>query len=467
MFSIAALVAVVQLAFSLRDGFWIDEVYMLAAGKFHLDWGYADQPPLVPLLAAAMDRIAPGALPVLRLPAVLATAGAVVVTALIAREFGADRRAQVLSAGAAATGLWTSLIGHWVTPYTFEPLLWLLLTWSLVRWVRLRDEGRADDRLLLAFGALAGVTMETKVQVALLCGTLLVAVLAVGPRDVLRRPGLWGGAGIAAALALPTLIWQAQHGWPQLRMGAVVADESALLSGGRGGTAVTLVLYAGVAGCALVLIGVYRLLFSAELRSYRFFAVTILLLYGFFIATAGRPYYIVGLYGVAVAAGAVGLQRRRESGRSRWRWTAWLFYTASAAAAVFMLLASTSLARTFGLPTGDELPRRVAAAYAALPPAQRAHTAVVGEPYYVAAALEVGAAEYGLPEVRSPHRGYGYFGPPADRIDSVLYAGPAHSPLEHHFTTVRQLESGELSLWLLSGRTASWDQIWPRVQSLT
>lgn len=67
---------------------------------------------MVPLLAAAMDWIAPGSLPVLGLPALLATAAAVVMTALVARELGGDRRAQVLAAGAFATGLQTNVAAH-------------------------------------------------------------------------------------------------------------------------------------------------------------------------------------------------------------------------------------------------------------------------------------------------------------------------------------------------------------------
>jgi hypothetical protein len=121
-----------------RPGYWFDEVYMLAVGRHHLDWGSADQPALTPALAALMDLIAPGSTTVLRIPAILATAGAVAAAGLIARELGCDRRAQVLTAGAQATGVWTSLAGHWLTPYTLEPVQWLVLIWLLVRWIRAR-----------------------------------------------------------------------------------------------------------------------------------------------------------------------------------------------------------------------------------------------------------------------------------------------------------------------------------------
>ena len=145
---IAALTAVLHCFASIfGGGYWFDEVYMLAIGRYLLDWGSADQPPLAPGLTALTDAVAPGSLFALRVPVVLATAGGVVVAGLIAREPGCDRRAQGFSAAAQATGVWATLFGHWLTPYILEPVQWLLVIWLLVRWVRLRD-----DRVLLALG---------------------------------------------------------------------------------------------------------------------------------------------------------------------------------------------------------------------------------------------------------------------------------------------------------------------------
>jgi 4-amino-4-deoxy-L-arabinose transferase-like glycosyltransferase len=323
---IAAVTAVLHSVASVFGGYWFDEVYMLAIGRHHLDWGSADQPPLAPALAAVTDAVAPGSLIALRVPAVLATACAVVVAGLIARELGCDRRAQGFTAAAQATGAWTTLAGHWLTPYTLEPVQWLLVIWLLVRWVRLRD-----DRLLLALGVVTGIAALTKFQVLLLCVVLAVAVAVVGPRELLRRRLLWVGPGIAALLAAPTLVWQHMHGWPQLRMAPVVAGEAEALYGGRPGIAVQMIVFAGVMAAALVLYGLWRLLRDDELRDYRFIGVAFLVLYVVFVATAGRPYYLAGLYAPLAAAGALGLQRPRETGPSRRRWLIWPGYVLSAA----------------------------------------------------------------------------------------------------------------------------------------
>ena len=71
--SLAILVAVLHCAAAtLANGYWFDEVYMLAIGRYHLEWGSADQPPVAPALAALMDAIAPGSHLVPALPAALA-----------------------------------------------------------------------------------------------------------------------------------------------------------------------------------------------------------------------------------------------------------------------------------------------------------------------------------------------------------------------------------------------------------
>ncbi|RZT84817.1 dolichyl-phosphate-mannose-protein mannosyltransferase [Pseudonocardia sediminis] len=459
--SIAAAVAVVHLVASvLGDGYMFDELQVLAIGRDHLDWGAADVPPVSPLLAALMDAIAPGSILALRIPAVLATAAAVVIAALIARELGGDRRAQVLTAGAQATALWITFTGHWLTPYTLEPVQWLLVFWLLVRWIRVRD-----DRLLLVLGVVVGIAALTKFQVLALCAVMALCVLALGPRELLRRPMLAAGAGIAALIAAPTLVWQAVHGWPQLRMGAIAAAEADYLFGGRWGVAALLVVCAGVAGTVLGLYGTGRLLMAAELRTYRFLGVAAVVMYVFFVVTAGRAYYMDGSYGLLAAAGALGLQRRREAGHRRLRWVAWPAYVVSAAVAAGPLAVSVPYASA-AVP--QKIVPEVAAAYDALPPAQRERTAVFGQSYIYAGYIDAYRDEYGLPPAYSGNRSYGYFAPPPEDVDTVLSLGKTGDDLRPFFRDVRRVGGeGDAGLWLATGRTGPWSEIWPRMRTLT
>jgi 4-amino-4-deoxy-L-arabinose transferase-like glycosyltransferase len=462
--AVAAVVAAAHLAVAWRPGWWFDEALMLAIGRHHLDWGSVDQPPAAPLVAALMDLIAPGNVMVLRLPVITATAATVVLAALIARELGGDVRAQTLTAIAQGTGIWAALTGHWVTPYSLEPLTWLALGWLLVRWWRVRD-----DRLLLGLGVVVGLGAQVKFQILLLAAVLLLSVLALGPRAMLRRPRLWAGAGIAAAIAAPTLIWQALNGWPQLRMAPIVAAEAASLYQGRTGIMIGLIASAGIVGVPLVLYGLWRLARDPALRDLRYLALTAVVLYAVFSITLGRPYYLVGLYGILAAVGAVGLQRRREAGHTRGRWVAWPATLLAAAAAVAMLPLSVTIA---GPAVGEQVTLATTRAYDALPPDRREHTAVMAESYIYAAFLEVQAPDGTLPPVLSSNRSYGWFPPPGDAVDSVLYVGSTADELRPWFAEIRPV--GEVGsptdpgaqVWLATGRLVPWDAFWPSLRHL-
>src|SRR5918999_2456932 len=98
---IAAGVTAVLVAFASGYGYHRDELYFLAAGE-HIDWAYADQGPVTPLIARAMSEIAPDSLTVLRLPSAIAAGATVLLTGLLAHEFGGSRRAGSIAAACAA-----------------------------------------------------------------------------------------------------------------------------------------------------------------------------------------------------------------------------------------------------------------------------------------------------------------------------------------------------------------------------
>ena len=459
---VATVVAVAHLiAAAAGRQYWFDEVYMLALGRNHLEWGSADQPPVTPALAALADTVLPGNVVVLRFPAIIATAVAVVLVALIARELGGDRRTQGVAAIAQATCLWPAFAGHWLTPYALEAAQWLLMIWLLVRWVRTRQ-----DRLLLICGVVVGLAALTKFQVLLLCVVLLGSVAVSGPRALLWRPALWAGAVTAAAISVPTLLWQAAHGWPQLAMSRVVAGEAAALYAGRPGIAVQLVLYAGVIGTGLLLYGTWVLVRTPQLRDYRFLAITFVALYVLFVVTEGRPYYLAGLYGPLIAAGAMGLQLRRERGRPRRNWPAGIGVALGVASTVALLIVSV---RAVDSPVPDQIAARTAVSLSALPPEQRRRTAVIGESYIIAAYLDGYSDRHDLPRAYSLNRSYGYLEPPPETQDDALYVGAEPGVLGAYFRTVRQVgQAGDdIPIWLLTGRNTPWAQIWDTERTLT
>ncbi len=217
--AVAVGTALLLLAFAGRYGYHRDELYFLRAGR-ELAFGYVDQPPLTPLLARAMDELVPGSLVTLRSPSSLAAGLLVLVTGLIAREFGGGRAAQLLAAGCMAVSSILLVAGHLLSTTTVDLLAWVVLSWLLVR--ALRDGGP----VWLLVGAVAGVALQNKVQPAFLLAAVVAGVLAVGPRRSLRSGWPWAGGLLALAVWAPNLMWQAANGWPQLELAEAIAAGS-------------------------------------------------------------------------------------------------------------------------------------------------------------------------------------------------------------------------------------------------
>lgn len=115
MLAVSVAAGVVLTVLSARYGYHRDELYFRVVGA-HPAWGYPDQPPLVPLYAAA----AGGSLVLLRLPSTLAFMAGVVLTAQTAREMGGGPRAQTVAALAWAVTPALAVGGHLMQPTIFD-----------------------------------------------------------------------------------------------------------------------------------------------------------------------------------------------------------------------------------------------------------------------------------------------------------------------------------------------------------
>lgn len=476
---VGAVVAALLTAVSGRYGWFGDELYFVSAGR-RLDWGYADQPPLLPLIARLADLVAPGVVEVARVPATLATVAGIVFAALAARELGASGAGQAVAAAAYGSSPFLIGTGHLLATSTVDPVLWTALTWLVLRWVRTRD-----DRLLVAAGVVTALALQTKFLVVAFWAVALPAAALLGPRDLLRRPMLWVGAGIAVAATVPTLLWQAANGWPQLAMGAVIAAESVYTGGRLWFVPSGLLIVGALCGTVLAGYGLARLLRDERLRPYRFLAVTAVGVVVLFALAGGRPYYVAGAFPVLWAAGAAGL-----GGASRW-WR-WIVSLPAFAVSLVVVVAGNTVPvapveslsgqpMAVGFLQNDEVgwPQYVddvAAAYRALPPEVRARTGVVGGSYWAGAALDVLGPDRGLPAAHSPHRGFGWFGHPGEDVDAVLVLGDPGA-LVDGFATARQvgvvdndLDVANLHqgapIWLLEGRTVPWPELWERARTL-
>ncbi|MFG1642915.1 glycosyltransferase family 39 protein [Amycolatopsis sp. NPDC049252] len=470
---VTGVVAVLHLAVAARYGWHRDEFYYVITGR-HPAWGYVDQPPLTPVLARLAAALPGGVLP-LRVLAVAAEAGCVLLGAKLAAELGGRRRAQLVTAAAVAACpafvAASALFGTTVV----DQLCWLAVTVATARALRL---GTIPAWLLA--GLLAGVGLENKDTIA----ALLVGIglgLLITRRSMLRTPGPWLAAALALLIALPNVLWNASYSWPwpDVRMAGVLS--------GRSGSALTqvpelLLLLTGPPLLVLAVIGVRRLCSGAG-RPHRWLLVVALTAVVFIAVTSGKSYYAAPMLPGLFAAGAVRVEAANtRDGRRSWP-------IAIAATAVFAIVIglpvfppkitnsiglSSTVMETYGWP---EYVRQIVSVADRYPAGTVIFTSNYGE---AGALTTLGPAEGLHNPVSSGHNAYGFWGPPPGGDATVLCVGEFTSGYLRQFwsqvTEIAPLtlpdglsnEETEKHAAIYSCRQphGSWAQLWPGLAHL-
>lgn len=480
VYAIALAVVGVLIAFAHGYGYHRDELYFVAAGH-HLAWSYADQGPLTPLIARAMTDIAPGSLTVLRIPSAIAAGLIVVLTGLITAELRGNARAQFIAAATAGVASIVLATGHWLSTSTFDLLDWTAVTWLVIRAVR-----RGPDQLWLLVGVVLGVGLLNKPLPAFLAAALVVGVAISGPRRLLARPEVWGGALLAGALWSPWLIWQADHGWPQLDVSRSIAAGNSTSSQPWWSVVPFQFLFVSPLLAPLSIAGFVALFRRPSLRDVRFVGWAWVVLAIVFMASGGKPYYLAGLFPVIVAAGAIEadgwLRAGWHSRRGALLMTALVLSAVVDATIALPVLPASSadpvvavnpdVGETIGWP---ELVRTVANVDRTLgaPPG----VVVLAANYGEAGAVDRYGAAYGLPHAYSGHNAYADWGPPPNGAAPVIVVGYDLATASEHMRGCRLAarisntdgidndENGEPVL-VCAGPQTSWTDEWPRLRHL-
>jgi 4-amino-4-deoxy-L-arabinose transferase-like glycosyltransferase len=415
------VVALVHISVAGKYDLFRNELYFIVCGR-HPAFGYVDQPPLVPLLAALMQV---GGVNVWleRLPAVLTAIALVPLTVLFAQLLGATTRGAWLAAVAAASSSLVTAMFSWLSTGTFEPF-----DFTLVAYLITRGFLRNEPRMYWWAGLVGGLAFETKYTILLWVIGLALGIALFGPRSIFRSRDLWIGIGIAVVIALPNAIWQAAHGFPFLEL--VRNDSSGNLIGSPIGFVLMQAFIANVLLAPLWLTGIIAPFVSQRLAPFRFLAVTFVAIGVMIYVTHGKAYYYAGAYPTIFALGAAACTMLPRVLVTIW---AVLTYANAALALPFVLpilapeqlklrYAHTSMKPMERAGIGAPIPqnladefgwrdvaRSVEAVYASLSPADRAKAAIFGSNYGEASAVDV----YGhnLPPAISGNNNYYLWGP--------------------------------------------------------
>ncbi|MGO9205721.1 MAG: glycosyltransferase family 39 protein [Candidatus Limnocylindrales bacterium] len=443
--------------------------------------GYVDQGPLTPLLSAASVALLGVSPTAVRLLPTLEMALVVVLVALIVRDLGGTRRAQILAALTAALSVYMAS-AHLDT--TTDPDL---LAWAIILWLVVKLLVGGDHRFWLAVGIVAGIGLENKDTLLFLGAGLAVGLVLCRRWDVVRSPWAWSALGIALLIWVPNLAWQATNGWPQLAMARAIAGYAA---DNRAQLVPSLWLFPGPLLFPVSAAGLAWVLFAKAAAPWRAIGIAALVALGLVVVTGGKAYYAIGSVGVCMAAGAIVLDHWLVRGHARLKLASFAVAAALSGALVALLAlpilplatyAKTSLpatvpdiANTIGWP---QFVTTVEGVVVALPPAQRAHAVILTNDYSEASPLILLGS--GLPPVYSGHNSYWSWGPPAADRTVVVHVGDWR-PTDYgaYFTGCHDVahidnglgipngEQGE-AVTVCTGLREPWSAMWPALRTIS
>lgn len=450
-FLLAGAALLLHAAGNPHYGFFRDELYFIICGR-HPAWGYVDQPPLTPLLAAA-SQLFGHSLFLLRLVAALCAAATVYVTCLFVTEIGGGSFAAVLASICVTLAPVLCAFGMKVGPDMLEMPLWPLAALFVLRVTK-----GGDPRWWLAAALAIGCAFESKYSVVFFAVALLFGLLVSPQRAAMRTKWFWLGAVIAVIIALPNVLWQAHYGFPMLELlhnGQV--GKNVVLSPAQFVLSQVLLLNPILALVAVA--GVTRLFKEPALRWLGYGYAFLLLM---MIVSHGKDYYPAAVYPFVFAAGACAIElwtvRRRA-----WR---------PIAAGVAMLAGLLTLPRVLPIlpvpsyiayqhfihvaPSAEEhhrirqlpqdyadmmgwpeMAKTVAGVYDALPAGEKPRAVIFGDNYGEASAVNFFGSVYGLPPAISGHNQYYLWGPQGYDGSVVIKIGGDLSQLRQLFASVQ------------------------------
>lgn len=487
---LCALKAVVHLLVAARYGYHGDELYFLECGR-HLAFGYVDHPPLIPWIARIVEVLG-GGLVALRLPAIAAGVGTLLVTALLVRHWRGGAWAQALALLCLLFAPAHLRLSAMLNIPVVEVFLCTLAAYLVTRAVADTRCTQGRARWLLA-GLVLGLAILAKHSSVLWAVALFVGLVATASgRRALRTPWPWVGGCVALLLALPNLWWQLDHGFATLEFLRGLRHD-VLVHQGRGLFAAGQLLYFHPLAVPVWIAGI-GFAFRRLGRSQRPFALAFLVLFTFYLAFGGKPYYLASAYPAVLAAGAVSLERRWATRPGRRK----LFVGSLSATGVVLglltlpLLPIQTLDRVIGAALGWvvppialthdlhsmlDWPEHVAVierVIGSLPEADHDKVALVVGKYSQASALNVLGGS-GLPRASSGHMTFFLWRFEPGRGDILVAYGLPLPWLERHYGDCREAarieaplagpEETSLPVFLCRDPRHSLEESWPGLRN--
>jgi len=482
--------------FNNRYGYFRDEFDYIACGR-HLAWGYVDQPPLVPFLTRVSLSVLGDSLRSIRFLPALVSSATVVLTAMIAREFGGRRVALALSAVTILIAPIYLSAGSLLTTNYLEPLFWMGCAYFAILAIQ-----RDDPRYWLWFGVVAGLGMEEKYSIAVLGFATVVGLLLTPQRRLLFSKWIWLGGAAAFLIFLPNLMWNVQNHWPfaELMRNLKADGRDVVLSPWQYFSQQMLLIHP--LSAPIWITGLVALFASPRLKPYRVLGWCYVITFTVFVVLKGKNYYLAPIYPMLLAAGAVTMEAGIERLRQGWLKPAIVVVLLAAGAWLTPMIVpvlpveqfisymnnlpfkvprsehshmAAVLPQYFADQFGwEEIVAEVAQAWSQIPAGERHDCGIFAQDYGQAGAIDFFGPRYGLPPALSGHQTYFLWGPRGYSGNCLIVLNDRKEDLEDMFEDVEYVGSSadnpyalerQVPVFICKGtKFGTLEQSWPKLK---
>jgi uncharacterized membrane protein len=361
----------------------------------------------------------------------------------------------------------------------------------------------------ITFGFAGGLALETKLSGAFFLLCLLAGLLLTRQRRLLLDRWALTGIALLFLVEIPNLLWQARRRFPTIQWLVDASHEGKDIILGPIAFLWQQILTLDPFSALIWVAGICWLLLSKRARPFRFAGVTSALFIALMILLHAKIYYVVPIYPVLFAAGAVfwySCLNHYAPGNRAWQ-AAPLIYMGTFALAtsywmpvVLPIVPPSHFAawekrldfrpeetenfREVALPqlladmtSWPDIVAQIATAYNRLPANLRTDKygpiGIYCANYGEATAVDVYGAAYALPPAISGHQHYWFWGPRNELRNSLIVIGHRRGDLNKSYGQVRAIgvihapyampfEDGA-TIWLAQDRLRTPQQIWKTV----
>ena len=388
-----------------------------------------------------------------------------------------------------------------------EPNLWMGCAYFAILAIK-----RDNPRYWLWFGVVAGLGIEEKYSIAVFGFGIVVGLLLTEQRRVFLDRWIWLGGLASFLIFLPNLLWNVQYHWPFLELMRNIRAEGRDVVLPLPQFFLQQTLLIDPITAPIWLTGLFALLFSSRLRTYRLLGWCYLVCFTVFFVLHGKSYYLAPVYPMLLAAGAVVIESaingkiigEAENAHPRRLWLKVVIVIVLLASGAHLAPITVPLLSPdrflaymktlpFKLPVmehdharaalpqwyadqfgWEEIVAETAQAWDRIPIADRKDCGIFAQDYGQAGAIDFLGRRYGLPAALSGDRTYFLWGARGYSGNCLIILGDRRARLEQLFDQVEFVGTSadnpyaledEISVFICHGpKFGTLAQLWPELK---